>query len=524
MHADVHCIEDSSHEDNSNIDRLPGLEPKLRAALETSQVCRLFQVQANTWKHTGGGLSFDRDLCVSAPTGSGKTLAYAIPIVQALCRQSQLSQLRSLVIVPTGDLAAQVGHVFKPLCRAVGLKVSIAQRSEVRLLQCNAALNEQNGLRHLPALKQKVFTSLTSQTTVAHPTSTDVKIDIRDVDILVTPPGRLVALVRQFARMFLDRIEFLVIDEADRILRQTYQGWLPLVISTVMARSLQTTLGDRGASRRRLKKLLFSATLTRDPSRLAGLHLQAPYRISAEVSPAIGGNSYILPLGLEEYVITSRGELKPLALCALLKRIGQTPTIVFTSSVETTRNLFRLLHAMTGLPSRPVEYSSYAPLSRRTESLQLFRSGRRSLLIASDAATRGLDIENVAVIISYDVPEHPKTYIHRVGRTARAQRRGFAYTICRPTEEKRFHEMLANIGVRLGGNVPQQLSIIDEEVRIFSRHMKQAMSAMKLKLSARQTNLSGTSHTGLLQFEPEVVRVAADQASHNFREALQEDV
>ena len=106
MHADVHCIEDSSHEDNSNIDRLPGLEPKLRAALETSQVCRLFQVQANTWKHTGGGLSFDRDLCVSAPTGSGKTLAYAIPIVQALCRQSQLSQLRSLVIVPTGDLAA----------------------------------------------------------------------------------------------------------------------------------------------------------------------------------------------------------------------------------------------------------------------------------------------------------------------------------------------------------------------------------------------------------------------------------
>jgi|TARA_B110000483_G_scaffold151024_1_gene179813 hypothetical protein len=84
--------------------------------------------------------------------------------------------------------------------------------------------------------------------------------------------------------------------------------------------------------------------------------------------------------------------------------------------------------------------------------------------------------------------------------------------------------MLANIGVRLGGNVPQQLSIIDEEVRIFSRHMKQAMSAMKLKLSARQTNLSGTSHTGLLQFEPEVVRVAADQASHNFREALQEDV
>ena len=139
-----------------------------------------------TLEHTRAVAGLDRDLCVSAPTGSGKTLAYAIPIVQALCRQTKLSQLRSLVIVPTGDLAAQVGNVFKPLCRAVGLKVSIAQGSGIKSLYHNDAFGEQNAFRHHPAVKQKFITSLTVQTTVTDLTSNDTT-DIRDVDILVTP-------------------------------------------------------------------------------------------------------------------------------------------------------------------------------------------------------------------------------------------------------------------------------------------------------------------------------------------------
>ena len=523
MHDSAHNIRDIFHEDHSNIDLLPGLEPKLCVALKTSKICRPFKIQADTWRHTGGGLSFDRDLCVSAPTGSGKTLAYAIPIVQALCRQTKLSHLRSLVIVPTGDLAAQVGNVFKPLCQAVGLTVGIAQGSGIKSLYHNDAFGEQNAFRHHPALKQKFITSLTAQTTVTDPTSNNTEADIRDVDILVTPPGRLVTLIRRFARLFLDRVEFLVIDEADRVLRQTYQGWLPLVNRTVVTGTFHTSLGDRGASRRRLKKLLFSATLTQDPGRLAGLHLKAPHRISTVVSQAMRENRYFLPPGLKEYVITSRGDEKPLVLCALLKRIGPTPAIVFTASVDATRRLFRLLHLMIGLPSKPVEYSSYAPLLHRTESLKLFRSGRCSLLVASDAATRGLDFEHVGVTISYDVPTHPKTYVHRVGRVARAQRRGLAYTICRPTEVDKFHLMLTNIGVRKKDDVLQQLFIADEEILSFSRNMKQAMSAMNLKLAARRTIISHSISKDGLQTESEVVRVAADQASHNFRVALQED-
>ena len=370
-------------------------------------------------------------------------------------------------------------------------------------------------------MKQKFITSLTAQTTVDL-TSNDTT-DIRDVDILVTPPGRLVTLVRRFARLFLDKVEFLVIDEADRVLRQTYQGWLPLVNRTVATGTFHTSLGDRGASRRRLKKLLFSATLTQDPGRLAGLHLKAPHRISTVVSQAMRENRYSLPPGLKEYVITSRGDEKPLVLCALLKRIGPTPAIVFTASVDATRRLFRLLHSMIGLPSKPVEYSSFAPRLHRTESLKLFRSGRCSLLIASDAATRGLDFEHVGVTISYDVPTHPKTYVHRVGRAARAHSRGLAYTICRPTEVDKFHHMLTNIGVRKEDSVLQQLFIADEEILSLSRNMKQAMSAVNLKLAASRTIISHSISKDGLQTESEVVRVAADQASHNFREALQED-
>ena len=143
-------------------------------------------------------------------------------------------------------------------------------------------------------MKQKFITSLTAQTTVTDPTSNNTEADIRDVDILVTPPGRLVTLIRRSARLF-DRVEFLVIDEADRVLRQTYQGWLPLVNRTVVTGTFHTSLGDRGASRRRLKKLLFSATLTQDPGRLAGLHLKAPHRISTVVSQAMRENRYFLP-------------------------------------------------------------------------------------------------------------------------------------------------------------------------------------------------------------------------------------
>ena len=115
------------------LDEVPGLDERLKATLHALDVSSLFGVQSAVWQHTGGGLKFDRDLCVCAPTGSGKTLAYALPLVQGLAGQKTTTRLRALVVVPTGDLAFQVARVFEPLCRAVGLKVGVDHASGRRL-------------------------------------------------------------------------------------------------------------------------------------------------------------------------------------------------------------------------------------------------------------------------------------------------------------------------------------------------------------------------------------------------------
>ena len=108
--------EDISSEGDTTIDRLIGLDERIRQKLSSINVERIFAVQAEAWQRTGGGIGFHRDVCICAPTGSGKTLAYALPIVHALAKQTRMPQLRALIVVPTGDLASQVGQVFQPLC------------------------------------------------------------------------------------------------------------------------------------------------------------------------------------------------------------------------------------------------------------------------------------------------------------------------------------------------------------------------------------------------------------------------
>ena len=106
-----------------DIVKLRGINPGLAASLDSNGIDRLFAVQAATWRHTGGGASFNRDICLCAPTGSGKTLAYALPVLQGLWDRTNVSRLRALIVVPTGDLATQVAHVFSRLCDGSNLRV-----------------------------------------------------------------------------------------------------------------------------------------------------------------------------------------------------------------------------------------------------------------------------------------------------------------------------------------------------------------------------------------------------------------
>ena len=347
------------------LDEVPGLDERLKATLHALDVSSLFGVQSAVWQHTGGGLKFDRDLCVCAPTGSGKTLAYALPLVHGLAGQKTTTRLRALVVVPTGDLAFQVARVFEPLCRAVGLKVGV---------------NHASGRRRGDAAAAE---------TVFEAAFDDGSASAHDqLDVLVTPPGRLVAHLRETQPGFsLARLQYLVVDEADRILRQSYQNWTPQVVAAAGARRPRTAVGELGASRRRLKKILISATLTRDPARLAGLFLHAPRMLAAASdaeAPSPERARYLLPEGLAETVVpVASGDAKPLALRALLRKTD-TPVIVFTASVEATHRLFLLLSSMDAAERKRderdenanffktifAEYSSFAPQAARAEALR----------------------------------------------------------------------------------------------------------------------------------------------------------
>lgn len=494
---------------------VPGMQSRLRSALTSRGFDKLFAVQAATWKHTGGGTNFERDLCVCAPTGSGKTLAYALPLVQGLTARTNKQCVRALVVVPTGDLAMQVAQVFSPLCEAFGLRVGVAWSPGASAGGSPAHLPLSVGRDGLLAkpLDTNYFKDMTG---ISHQRST--RELGHHTDVLVTPPGRLAAYIRDTENFSLSEIEYLVVDEADRILRQSYQGWLPLVMSAAGSQLARTTIGERRSSFRRLKKMLFSATLTRDPSRLSALQLHAPQLLTAVSSDLSRDERYLLPDRLEEHVIMTEVDDKPLALCALLHKLGRVPVIIFTSSVDATHRLYLFLNSMDRLPSSPVEYSSFASQARRTDALQAFKCGFNLLLVASDAATRGLDVDHVSAVISYDTPTHLKTYVHRVGRTARGGRRGSAYTLCRPAEESRFDDMLSKLEGQVTRPQLKRLLLTWDELQVHKSRVRAALIATKLTLEAglMDVRLRGGA-TGVSAPE----RVACSIASLNFRSSTQ---
>jgi ATP-dependent RNA helicase DDX51/DBP6 len=302
-------------------------------------------------------------------------------------------------------------------------------------------------------------------------------------------------------------------------------------VAAAGARRPRTAVGELGASRRRLKKILISATLTRDPARLAGLFLHAPRMLAAASdaeAPSPERARYLLPEGLAETVVpVASGDAKPLALRALLRKTGDTPVIVFTASVEATHRLFLLLSSMDAAERKRderdenanffktifAEYSSFAPQAARAEALRAFAAGDARVLIASDAATRGLDVDRVGAVVSYDAPTHLKTYVHRVGRTARAGLGGVAYTLCRPAEEAPFLAMTSKADLRKRRAPPARLALADEEMDEHRAALRAALVAVKLHLEA---DAKGVAEEEERAGSTAAARVAAAQACQNY--------
>ena len=354
-----------------------------------------------------------RDVCVSAPTGSGKTLAYVLPLLHVLNRVV-VRRLRALIILPTQNLADQVKQVFDTYSRGLSVQIGLTTG-------------------------QQTFTK-----------EQEMLTESRGVDILITTPGRLVDHVTSTGGFSLDNVRFLIIDEADRLLGRGFDSWLDHVIKSKPIPNVENFVDITTSPPP--QKLLFSATLSRDPEKLARLDLYNP------ILYATASTKYAaVPDGLSEnYTVCTAGE-KPLVLINFLHKLQFERMLCFASSVSNTHRLYHLIKAFGGVGV--AEFSSGLTGGQRRAILDRFRRGDEDLrvLVASDAMARGMDVDDVSHVVSYDVPAHAKTHVHRVGRTARAGKAGWACTILREEEVRFFKGMMKEAGrtcrkLRVGKN------------------------------------------------------------------------
>jgi ATP-dependent RNA helicase RhlE len=311
------------------------------------------------------------DLLACAQTGSGKTVAFLLPIVHRMLNAPKRHGARALILTPTRELAAQILDDFRGVAR------------------------------HTPVSAAAVYGGVGM--------GPQEQAFRRGVNVLVATPGRLLDhLSRPYAK--LDGIEHLVLDEADRMLDM---GFLP-DIKRILARIP-----------RERQTLFFSATMPPEIARLAGEMLKNPVTIALQrqAAPAAGITQAAYPVPQH---------LKAALLVELLKRGDMPQALVFT---RTKHRANRLAEHLAGSGIAAERIHGNRSQGQRTQALAGFKNGRYTVLVATDLASRGIDIDALSHVVNFDVPAASEDYIHRVGRTGRAELTGEAFTFVAPDEE-----------------------------------------------------------------------------------------
>ncbi|XP_031179756.1 ATP-dependent RNA helicase DDX51 [Sander lucioperca] len=435
------------------ISDIPELSALLVKKLQNNGIQHLFPVQAEVIPAIlesaqqglliGRGGYKPRDICVSAPTGSGKTLAFVIPVIQVLMERV-VCEVRALAVLPTKELAQQVCKVFASHAEGTALRVVMlaGQRS---FAAEQASLSEHRG-----GIRRSL------------------------ADIVVATPGRLVDHINKNSGLSLEHLRFLIIDEADRMIDSMHQSWLSQVVKAVYrsgsgAEALSifrrtepacVTAASLSPPQMPLQKLLFSATLTQNPEKLQQLGLHQPrlfssiHSHSSTISSSNGSitaaaptqkqGCFNFPQGLTEYYVPCTLSKKPLLILHFILRMKLSPILCFTNSRETAHRLYLLVQLFGEIQA--AEFSSRLSPSERKKTLKEFEQGKIQLLISTDAASRGIDIDGVKCVVNYDAPQYIRTYIHRIGRTARAGKTGLAFTFLLGVQEKNFLQMVVEAG------------------------------------------------------------------------------
>jgi ATP-dependent RNA helicase DeaD len=321
-----------------------------------------------------------RDLLGQAATGTGKTAAFALPILQRLTDRAGRTEPVALVLVPTRELAVQVSEAFHRYGATLGARVL-------------PIYGGQPIGRQLAALH-------------------------RGVDVVVATPGRALDHVRR-GTLDLEHLAVVVLDEADEMLDMGFAEELDAI--------LEATPSAR-------QTVLFSATLPARIGSIARRHLTDPVRIQIGRASTASGEA---PLVRQSAYLVQRAH-KPAALGRVLDLEAPAAAIVFC---RTRNEVDQLTGTLNGRGYRAEALHGGMNQEQRDRVMARLRNGTAELLVATDVAARGLDIEHLSHVVNYDVPSAPESYVHRIGRVGRAGRQGVAITLAEPRE----HRLLKNI-------------------------------------------------------------------------------
>ncbi|HYE55329.1 MAG TPA: DEAD/DEAH box helicase [Chitinophagaceae bacterium] len=337
-----------------------------------------------------------RDIIASAQTGTGKTAAFLLPIINRLLTHRVDGQVNAMIIVPTRELAIQIGQHLEGLSYFTNI-------SSIAIYGGN---DGNNFITEKQALKL-------------------------GADIVVCTPGRMIAHLNM-GYVSLKKLQFLVLDEADRMLDMGFQHDITRITS-FMPQERQN--------------LLFSATMPEGIRKLARTILRDP----AEFNIAISRPPEKI---VQQAFVVYETQKLPLVK-HLLRSTPYKNALVFCSRKQSVRQLARELYQAR---FEIGEMHSDLDQANREDVLSRFAGGRLPILVATDILSRGIDIDTIDLVINYDVPRDGEDYVHRIGRTARAEADGMAFTLVGEREQQRFAAIEALLGK------PVEKAVVSEEL------------------------------------------------------------
>ncbi|GAB4852547.1 DEAD-box ATP-dependent RNA helicase 28 [Ancistrocladus abbreviatus] len=375
-----------------------------------------------------------RDICGSAITGSGKTAAFTLPTLERLLfRPKRVPAIRVLILTPTRELAVQVHSMIEKLAQFTDTRCCIVVGGLSTKVQ-------EATLRLMP-------------------------------DIVVATPGRMIDHLRNSMSVDLDSLAVLILDEADRLLELGFSQEIHELI--------------RMCPKRR-QTMLFSATMTEDVDELIKLSLTKPLRLSADPSTK-------RPASLTEEVVRirrMREAHQEAVLLALCSKTFTSKVIIFSGTKQAAHRL-KILFGLAGF--KAAELHGNLTQAQRLDALELFRKQEVDFLIATDVAARGLDIVGVQTVINFACPRDLTSYVHRVGRTARAGREGYAVTFVTDTDRSLLKAIAKRAGSKLKSRIVAEQSInkwseiieqMEDQVSAILQEEKEEMALRKAEMEA----------------------------------------